>query len=129
MIQSVNKRLWVIERLSVNRIHNCRILLIDEKMNCYCCLFKMNEKFSLLYKKSYLFIYLLIFHLLIHRDLFENRDLCLSRRFFFWSSHFCFSLSFRFDFIKIAYSFSNSLIFRRFRKSINLKKIISIEWS
>jgi hypothetical protein len=51
-------------------------------MNCYCCLSKMNEKFSLLYKKFSSFIYLLILHLLIHRDSFENRDLCLSRRFF-----------------------------------------------
>jgi hypothetical protein len=60
----------------------CRILLTDERMNCYCCLSKMNEKFSLLYRKSFSFIDLLIFHLLIHRDSFENRDLCLSREFF-----------------------------------------------
>jgi hypothetical protein len=48
--------------------------------------------------------------------------------FFFWSSYLRFSLSLRSDFIKIAYSFSNSLIFRRSRKSIDLKEIISIEW-
>jgi hypothetical protein len=60
----------------------CRILLTDERINCYCCLFKMNGKFSLLYRKSLSFIYLLIFHFLIHRDLFENRDLRLSRKFF-----------------------------------------------
>ncbi len=61
---------------------NYRILLTDERMNCYCCLSKMNEKFSLLYRKSFSFIYLLIFHLLIHRDSSENRDLRLSREFF-----------------------------------------------
>jgi hypothetical protein len=44
-----------------NRSRKYRILLTDEKMNCYCCLFKMNEKFILLYKKSFSFIYLLIF--------------------------------------------------------------------
>jgi hypothetical protein len=82
MIQSINKKLWVIERSNVNRAHNCRILLTDERMNCYCCLSKMNEKFSLLYRKSLSFIYLLIFHFLIHRDSSENRDLRLSRRFF-----------------------------------------------
>ncbi len=60
----------------------CRILLTDERIKCYCCLSKMNEKFSLLYKKSLSFIYLLIFHLLIHRDSSENRDLRLSREFF-----------------------------------------------
>jgi hypothetical protein len=52
----------------------------------------------------------------------------LSRRFFFWSSHLRSSLSLRSDFIRIAYSSSNSLIFRQSRKSIDLKKIISIEW-
>jgi hypothetical protein len=82
MIQSINKRLWVIERSSACRTHNCEILLTDERMNCYCCLSKINEKFSLLYRKSFSFIYLLIFHLLIHRDSFENRDLRLSRRIF-----------------------------------------------
>jgi hypothetical protein len=61
MIQSINKKLWVIERSNASRAHNCRILLTDERMNCYCCLFKMNEKFSSLYKKSSSFIYLLIF--------------------------------------------------------------------
>jgi hypothetical protein len=128
MIRLINKRLWVIERSNANRTHNCRILLTDERMNCYCCLSKMNEKFSLLYKKSSSFIYLLIFHLLSHRDSSENRDLRLSREFFFWSSYLRFSLSLRFDFIRIAYSFSNSLISRRSRKLINLKEIISIEW-
>jgi hypothetical protein len=82
MIQSINKRLWIIERSNANRAHNCRILLTDERMNCYCCLFKMNEKFNLLYRKSSSFIYLLISHFLIHRDSSENRDLRLSRRFF-----------------------------------------------
>jgi hypothetical protein len=82
MIQSINKKLWIVERSNACRAHNYRILLTDERMNCYCCLSKMNEKFSLLYKKSLSFIYLLIFHLLIHRDSFENRDLRLSRRFF-----------------------------------------------
>ncbi len=82
VIRSINKRLWIIERSSASRAHNCRILLTDERMNCYCCLSKMNEKFSLLYKKSFSFIYLLILHLLIHRDSSENRDLRLSRRFF-----------------------------------------------
>ncbi len=82
MIQSINKKLWVIEGSNASRTHNCRILLTDERMNCYCCLFKMNEKFSLLYRKSFSFIYLLIFHLLIHRDSSENRNLHLSRRFF-----------------------------------------------
>jgi hypothetical protein len=38
-----------------------KFLLIDEKINCYCCLFKMNEKFNSLYEKSFFFIYLLIF--------------------------------------------------------------------
>ncbi len=91
MIRSINRRFWVIERLNANRAHNCRILLTDERMNCYCCLSKMNEKFSLLYKKSFSFIYLLIFHFLIHRDSSENRDLRLSREFFLLikSSSFC----------------------------------------
>jgi hypothetical protein len=48
--------------------------------------------------------------------------------FFFWSSYLRSSLSLRSDFIKIAYSSSNSLTFRQSRKSINLKEIISIEW-
>jgi hypothetical protein len=48
--------------------------------------------------------------------------------FFFWSSYLRFSLSLRSDLIRIAYSSSNSLISRRFRKSVNLKEIISIEW-
>ncbi len=48
--------------------------------------------------------------------------------FFFWSSYLRSSLSLRSDFIKIAYSFSNSLISRWSRKSVNLKEIISIEW-
>jgi hypothetical protein len=48
--------------------------------------------------------------------------------FFFWSSYLRFSLSLRSDLIRIAYSSSNSLISRRSRKSVNLKKIISIEW-
>jgi flagellar biosynthesis chaperone FliJ len=68
--------------MKFKRRKTCRILLTDERMNCYCCLSKMNEKFSLLYRKSFSFIYLLIFHLLIHRDSSENRDLRLSRRFF-----------------------------------------------
>jgi hypothetical protein len=68
----------------------CRILLTDERTNCYCCLSKMNEKFSLLYRKSSSFIYLLISHFLIHRDLFENRDLRLSRRLFFLIKLFSF---------------------------------------
>jgi hypothetical protein len=33
-IQSINKRFWVIERSSACRALNCRILLIDERMNC-----------------------------------------------------------------------------------------------
>jgi hypothetical protein len=48
--------------------------------------------------------------------------------FFFWLNHLRLSLSLRFDLIRIAYSFSNSLIFRQFRKSVDLNKIISIEW-
>jgi hypothetical protein len=65
-----------------NFVYKCRILLTDERMKCYCCLSKMNEKFSLLYRKSLSFIYLLISHLLIHRGSSEDRDLCLSREFF-----------------------------------------------
>jgi hypothetical protein len=57
----------------------CRILLTDERMNCYCCLSKMNEKFSSLYRKSLSFIYLLIF---IFWFIEIHRDLRLSRRFF-----------------------------------------------
>jgi hypothetical protein len=68
--------------LGLSQIDRCRILLTGERMNCYCCLSIMNEKFSLLYRKSSSFIYLLILHLLIHRDSSENRDLRLSRRFF-----------------------------------------------
>ncbi len=82
VIRSINKKFWVIEKSNANRTHNCRILLTDERINCYCCLSKINEKFSLLYKNSSSFIYLLISHLLIHRDLSENRDLRLSREFF-----------------------------------------------
>jgi hypothetical protein len=33
-----------------NWVKNCRTLLTDERMNCYCWLFKMNKKFSSLYK-------------------------------------------------------------------------------
>ncbi len=128
IMQSINKRLWVIEKSSACRTHNCRILLIDERMNCYCCLFKMNEKFSSLYKKSFLFIYLLIFIFWFVEIHLRIEIFVCHENFFFWSSHLRSSLSLRFDFIKIAYSSSNSLIFRRSRKSINLKKIISIEW-
>jgi hypothetical protein len=128
MIQSINKRLWVFEKSNACRAHNCRILWIDEKMNCYCCLFKMNEKFNSLYKKSFSFIYLLIFifwfieiHLRIEIFVYHESV-------FFCSSYLRSSLLLRFDLIKIAYSFSNSLISRRSRKLINLKEIISIEW-
>jgi hypothetical protein len=34
VIQSINKRLWVMRRSSACRAHNCRILLTDERMNC-----------------------------------------------------------------------------------------------
>jgi hypothetical protein len=61
VIQSINKRLWIIEKSNASRADNYRILLTDERMNCYCCLFKMNEKFSSLHRKSFSFIYLLIF--------------------------------------------------------------------
>jgi hypothetical protein len=60
----------------------CRILLTDERMNCYCCLSKMDEKSSLLYRKSPPSIYLLIPHLLIHRGPPEDRGLRLPRGFF-----------------------------------------------
>jgi hypothetical protein len=69
--------------------------------------------------------HLLIFHFMIHRDFSENRDLRSSRDFFFWSSCLRVSLSFRSDLIRIAYSFSCSLIFWLSRKSINIKEIIS----
>ncbi len=127
--QSINKKFWVIERLNAIRAHNCQILLTDKKMNCYCYLYKLNEKFSWLYKKSFSFIYLLIFiswfieiHLRI--EIFVRYEF-----FFFWESHLRFSLLLRFNLIKIVYSSSNSLIFRRSRKLINFKKLISIEWS
>jgi hypothetical protein len=107
---------------------NCRILLTDERMNCYCCFFKMNEKFSFLYRKSLSFIYLLIFIFWFIEIHLKIEIFVCHENFFFWSNYLRSSLLFRFNFIKIAYSFSNSLIFRRFRKSINLKEIISIEW-
>jgi hypothetical protein len=98
----------------------CWILLTDERMNCYCCLSKMNEKSSSLYRKSSSFIYLLILiswfieiHLRI--EIFVCHE-----DFFFWSSYFRFSLSLRSDLIKIAYSSSNSLISRRSRKSVDM---------
>jgi hypothetical protein len=128
MIQSINKRLWIIEKSSACRIHNCRILLTDERMNCYCCLSKMNEKFSSLYKKSFSFIYLLIFIFWFIEIHLRIEIFVCHENFFFWSSHLRSSLSLRSDLIRIAYSFSNSLISRRSRKSINLKEIISIEW-
>jgi hypothetical protein len=62
------------------------------------------------------------------RFIWGSRSSFVTRIFFFWSSHLRSSLSLRSDLIRIAYSSSNSLIFRRFRKSINLKEIISIEW-
>jgi hypothetical protein len=106
----------------------CRILLTGERMNCYCCLSKMDGKFSSLYRKSLSFIYLLIFiswfieiHLRI--EIFVCHE-----NFFFWFKHFRFSLSLRSDLIRIAYSSSNSLISRQSRKSVDLKEIISIEW-
>jgi hypothetical protein len=33
-VQSINKRLWIIERSSACRAHNCWMLLTDERMNC-----------------------------------------------------------------------------------------------
>jgi hypothetical protein len=123
MIQSINKRLWVIERSNACRAHNCRILLTDERMNCYCCLSKMNEKFSLLYRKSSSFIYLLIFIFWFIEIHLKIEIFVCHENFFFWSSHLRSSLSLRFDFIRIAYSSSNSLISRRFRKSIDLKDV------
>jgi hypothetical protein len=106
----------------------CRILLTDERMNCYCCLSKMNEKFSSLYRKSLSFIYLLIF-IFWFIDIHLRIEIFVCHEdFFFWSKHLRSSLSLRSDLIRIAYSSSNSLIFRRFRKSVNLKEIISIEW-
>jgi hypothetical protein len=128
MIQSINKRFWIIEKSNACRAHNCRILLTDERMNCYCCLSKMNEKFSSLYKKSFSFIYLLIFIFWFIEIHLKIEIFVCHESFFFWSRHFRSSLSFRFDFIRIAYSFSNSLILRQSRKSVNLKEIISIEW-
>jgi hypothetical protein len=106
----------------------CRILLTDERMNCYCCLSKMNEKFSLLYKKSFSFIYLLILIFWFIEIHLRIEIFVCHEDFFFWSSHLRSSLSLWFDLIKIAYSSSNSLIFRQSRKSVNLKEIISIEW-
>jgi hypothetical protein len=128
MIQSINKKLWVIERSNACRAHNCQILLTDERINCYCCLSKMNEKFSSLYKKSLSFIYLLIFIFWFIEIHLRIEIFVCYEDFFFWSSHLRSSLSFRFDIIKIAYSSSKSLTSRRSRKSINLKEIISIEW-
>jgi hypothetical protein len=128
MIQSINKKLWVIERSNACRAHNCWILLIDERINCYCCLSKMNEKFNSLYKKSFSFIYLLILIFWFIEIHLKIEIFVCHEDFFFWSSHLRLSLSLRSDLIKIAYSSSNSLIFRRFRKSVNLKEIISIEW-
>jgi hypothetical protein len=106
----------------------CRILLTDERMNCYCCLSKMNEKFSSLYSKSFLFIYLLILIFWFIEIHLRIEIFVCHEDFFFWSNYLRSSLSLRFDLIRIAYSFSNSLIFRRSRKSVNLKEIISIEW-
>jgi hypothetical protein len=64
----VLRLLWSSNSFDLNMIESCwfwmkrcRILLTDERMNCYCCLSKMNEKISLLYRKSLSFIYLLIF--------------------------------------------------------------------
>ncbi len=128
VIQSINKKLWVIEKSSACRTHNCRILLTDERMNCYCCLSKMNEKFSSLYKKSFSFIYLLIFIFWFIEIHLRIEIFVCHEGFFFWSSYLRSSLSLRFDLIRIAYSSSNSLIFRRSRKSVDLKEIISIEW-
>jgi hypothetical protein len=128
VIQSINKRFWVIERSSACRAHNCRILLTDERMNCYCCLSKMNEKFSLLYRKSSSFIYLLIFIFWFIEIHLRTEIFVCHEDFFFWSSYLRSLLSLRSDLIRIAYSSSNSLISRRSRKSVNLKEIISIEW-
>jgi hypothetical protein len=116
MIRLINKRFWIIERLNANQVHNCRILLTDERMNCYCCLFKMNEKFSLLYKKSLSFIYLLIFIFWFIEIHLRIEIFVYHEDFFFWLNHLRSSLSFRFNFIRIAYLFSNSLTFRRSRK-------------
>jgi hypothetical protein len=113
---------------SFNIVNICQILLTDERMNCYCCLSKMNEKFSLLYRKSSSFIYLLIFIFWFIEIYLRIEIFVCHEDFFFWSSYLRLSLSLRFDLIKIAYSSSNLLTSRRFRKSINLKKIISIEW-
>jgi hypothetical protein len=128
MIQSINKKLWVIERSNACRAHNCRILLTDERMNCYCCLSKMNEKFSSLYRKFFSFIYLLIFIFWFIEIHLRIEIFVCHEDFFFWSRHLRLSLSLRSDLIRIAYSSSNSLIFRQFRKSVDLKEIISIEW-
>jgi hypothetical protein len=118
----------VVNEHQTSSTEKCWILLTDEEMNCYCCLSKMNEKFSSLYRKSFSFIYLLIFIFWFIEIHLRIEIFVCHENFFFWSSHLRSSLSLRFDFIRIAYSSSNSLISRRSRKSINLKEIISIEW-
>ncbi len=100
-------------------------LLTDERMNCYCCLFNLDEKFSLLYKNFlyssiYWFLISWFIEVLLRIEIFDRHE-----TFFFWSRCLRASLSLRSDLIRIAYSFSSSLTSRRFRKSINMKKIIS----
>jgi hypothetical protein len=34
MIQSINKKFWIMRKSKACRAHNCRILLTDERMNC-----------------------------------------------------------------------------------------------
>jgi hypothetical protein len=106
----------------------CRIdsYWLTKEWTANCCLSNLDKKFISLYKKSHLLISL------SHdssRFLWESRSSFCHENFFFWSSYLRASLSLRSDFIKIAYSFSCLLISRRSRKSVNMKEIISIEWS
>ncbi len=85
-----------------------------------CCLSNLDEKSHSLYRKFLLIIYLLIFHLMIHRGFSENRDLCSSRRFSLLIKSSSSSV------VTAIWSHQyRILISRRSRKSVDMKEIIS----
>jgi hypothetical protein len=88
---------WMHQNKIFDSIWFCQILLTDERMNCYCCLSKMNETFSSLYRKSFSFIYLLILIFWFIEIHLRIEIFVCHEDFFFWSSHLRSSLSLRSD--------------------------------
>ena len=89
-----------------------------------CCLSNLDEKIISLYRNSSSTIYWSFIswfiEIFLRIEIFDRHE-----AFFFWSRCLRASLSLRSDLIRIAYSSSCSLIFRRSRKSVDMKEIIS----